>query len=199
MAERIMERAVELFWDQERGGFYDRPADPAAPALLANREKAFADTPLPGDNAVAARALNTLYLLTSQERWRELATKTLAAFAGAARQQGTFVGTYGMALEAHLHKPPQVVIMGPRQDQGTQALAEAAWRTYRPGRLVATYDPSTGAIEALPPAVAGAARVFQQDATPRAYVCVGETCAPPTSAPDEVAALVRDYGRFGGR
>jgi hypothetical protein len=198
-AERIMERTIQLFWDQERGGFYDRPADPAAPALLADREKAFADTPLPGDNAVAARALNKLYLLTSQERWHELATRTLAAFAGAARQQGTLVGTYGLALEAHLHQPPQVVIMGPRQDHGTQALAAAAWRTYRPGRLVATYDPSTVAIEALPPAVAGAARVFQHDATPRAYVCVGETCAPPTGAPDEVEALVRDYGRLGGR
>lgn len=128
MAERIMERAVQLFWDQERGGFYDRPADPAAPALLANREKAFADTPLPGDNAVAARALNTPYLLTSQERWRELATKTLAAFAGAAREQGTFVGTYGLALEAHLHKPPQVVIMGPRQDQ---------WASFR----ISTFPP----------------------------------------------------------
>ncbi len=199
MAERIMERAIQLCWDQERGGFYDRPADPTASALLADREKPFADTPLPGDNAVAARALDKLYLLTSQQRWRTLADKTLAAFAGAARQQGTFVGTYGLALEAHLHKPPQIVIMGPRQDTQTQALAAAAWRTYRPGRLVATYDPSTVAIEALPPAVAGAARVFQQDATPRAYVCVGETCAPPTSTPDEVAALVRDYGRLGGR
>jgi uncharacterized protein YyaL (SSP411 family) len=199
LAARLMERAIQLFWDQERGGFYDRPADPAAPALLADREKAFADTPLPGDNAVAARVLDKLYLLTSQERWRGLAAKTLAAFAGAARQQGTFVGTYGLALHAHLYKPPQVVIMGPQQDTQTQALAEAAWRTYRPGRLVATYDPSTVAIEVLPPAVAGAAQVFRSDATPRAYVCVGETCAPPTSAPDEVAALVRDYGRVGGR
>src|SRR5712692_9909573 len=68
MAERIMERAIQLFWDQERGGFYDRPADPAAPALLADREKPFADTPLPGDNAVAVRALDKLSLLTSQER-----------------------------------------------------------------------------------------------------------------------------------
>jgi len=61
--------------------------------------------------------------------WRlsvERTIKLLSAFAGAARQQGTFVGTYGLALEAHLHKPPQVVIMGPRQDQGTQALAAAA-------------------------------------------------------------------------
>ncbi|MBI1723040.1 MAG: hypothetical protein HYR48_03945, partial [Gemmatimonadetes bacterium] len=31
-AERIMSRAVELFWDAEGGGFFDRVADPDAPA-----------------------------------------------------------------------------------------------------------------------------------------------------------------------
>src|SRR5262249_40733343 len=92
MAVRIMERAVQIFWDHERGGCYARPAAPAARALLADRENPFADPPLPGDNAVAARALDKLSLLTSQERWHALADKTLAAFAGAARQQGTFVG-----------------------------------------------------------------------------------------------------------
>jgi hypothetical protein len=148
---------------------------------------------------VAARALNKLYLLTSTDRWRDLADKTLTAFAGAAREHGLFAATYALAVETHLHKPPQVVIIGPRQEQRTQALAEAAWRTYRPGRLVASYDPSTVALETLPLAVAGAARVFKDDATPRAYVCVGETCAPPTTSPEEVATLVRDYGRIGPR
>lgn len=36
VAEQILERAVQLFWDPEQGGFYDRPADPAALALLAD-------------------------------------------------------------------------------------------------------------------------------------------------------------------
>lgn len=37
------------------------------------------------------------------------------------------------------------------------------------------------------------------DPTPRAYVCVGETCVPPTTEPAQVAELVRDYGRIGER
>jgi hypothetical protein len=198
-AAQILERAVQFFWDQDNGGFYDRPADPAALALLADRAKTFADSPLPGDNAVAARALIKLSLLTSADRWRALADQTLTAFAGAAKEHGRFAATYALAVEAALHKPPQVVIIGPHQDQRTHALTAAAWRTYRPGRLVASYDPSTVALDTLPPAVAGAAQVFKHDATPRAYVCVGETCAPPTTAPEEVATLVRDYGRLGPR
>lgn len=198
-AERVMDRAVELFWDEENGGFFDRAADPNAPALLADRAREYTDSPLPGDNAVAAVALEKLYLLTSGDRWRELAEKTLAAFAGAAREQGTFVGTYALAADAHLNKPPQTVIIGPAADSRTTALAEAAWRTFRPGRMVASYDPTRVALDSLPPAVAGAARVFGSDPTPRAYVCVGETCAPPTTEPAQVAELVRDYGRVGER
>ncbi len=199
MAEKIMNRAVEIFWDEEAGGFFDRPRDPSALALLADRGKDFTDTPLPGDNAVAAHTIDKLYLLTSRDRWRELADRTLGAFAGAAADYGIFAATYALAVETHFNKPPQVVIIGQRGDELTKALAVAAWRTYRPGRMVATYDPSTVALDSLPPAVAGAARVYRSDPTPRAYVCVGQTCAPPTSAPADVVALVRDYGRVGPR
>ncbi len=194
-AERIMNRAIVLFWARQAGGFYDRPADPSAPGLLTDRGKEYTDTPLPGDNAVAAHALEKLYLLTSDDRWRDRADRTLSAFAGAAAARGSYAATYALAAEAFLRKPPQVVIIGPPADRHTDQLATAAWRTYRPGRLVATYDPTTVVLDSLPEAVAGAARVFRRDATPRAYVCVGETCAPPTTSPAEVAALVRDYGR----
>ncbi len=196
-AEGIMRRAVAVFWDQRGGGFYDRAADPHAPALLTDRTKDFTDSPLPGPNAVAARALDKLYLLSSDERWRDLADKTLNAFAGGAADRGAFVATYGLAAEAHAQKPPQVVILGPVSDRRTSQLAEAAWRTYRPGRLVASYDPTKLKLDSLPQAVAGAARAFKADPTPRAYVCVGETCAPPTSTAAQVVILVRDYGRVG--
>jgi uncharacterized protein YyaL (SSP411 family) len=107
-AERLIGRAVQLFWDTRGGGFFDRPIEDKAPALLADRAKPYTDNPLPGENAVAARVLDKLYLLTGEDRWRELAEKTLTVFA-VARDLGTLVGTYGLALEAHLSKPPQVV------------------------------------------------------------------------------------------
>lgn len=198
-AERIMERALERFWDAEGGGFFDRPAEPDALALLADRAKEFLDTPLPGDNAVAARALEKLYLITTADRWRELAERTLAAFAAGARDRGSFAATYALAAEAHLRKPPQTVVIGSRQDPRTSALATAAWRTFRPGRLVAIYDPTSVVLDSLPEAVAGAARAFRGDPTPRAYVCVGETCAPPTTDAAAVTDLVRTYGLRGQR
>ena len=179
VAEPIMDRAVEDFWDRVGGRFFERPPDPDAPALLVDRAKDFTDSPLPGDTVVAARVLDKLYLLTGRDQWRGLAEQTLAAFAGVAQDASTFAGTYALAAEAHLNKPPQIVIIGPRGDQRTMALAEAAWRVFRPGRMVTTYDPTTVVLDSLPEAVAGAARVFAADPTPWAYVCVGTTCAPP--------------------
>lgn len=98
-----------------------------------------------------------------------------------------------------LRKPPQTVVIGPRNDTRTATLATAAWRTFRPGRLVAIYDPANVVLDSLPETVAGAARVFRGDPTPRAYVCVGETCAPPTTDDATVRELVRRYGLRGWR
>ena len=197
-AEQLTNRAVALFWDDRGGGFFDRRPEDRPLALLADRAKPFLDSPLPGENAVAARLLNRLYLITSDDRWRERAEKTLTTFAGA-RDLASFAGTYALNVEAYVRKPPQAVIIGPREDRQTAELATAARQTYRPGRMVLIYDPAETTADALPTAVGAAVRIFASDRTPRAYVCVGETCAPPTASAAEVATLVRDYGRVGRR
>jgi len=197
-AEKVMDRAVDRLWDDQGGGFFDRPPAADAEALLAARTREFVDTAMPGENAVAAEALNGLYLLTGEDRWRGLAQKTLAAFAGAASGGGSYAATFALAAEAYLHLPPHVVVIGRVRDPRTLALARAARATYRPGRLVAAYDPATVDLGSLPEAVAAAARVFQADTTPRAYVCVAETCAPPSTSPARVENLVRDFGRASG-
>ena len=60
--------------------------------------------------------------------------------------------------------------------------------------MVAVYDPTDLKLEGIPPAVAGAVKVFGTQGEPRAYVCTGSTCAPPTSDPNEVISLIGSYG-----
>jgi len=193
-ADRVMNRAVTRFWDSADGGFWDRPEEPEAVGLLADRGKVYGDSPLPGDNAVAAEALDELYLLTTNDRWRELAEGTLSAFAGEARGRGTFVASFALAAELFVDHTAQTVVIGASDDPRTGRLATAAWTTYRPGRLVTVYDPSAVSLDSLPEAVAGAIRAVGGEKGPRAYVCVGRTCAPPTDSPDRVRTLVRRYG-----
>ena len=74
-AEHVMDRTVSLLWDGTSGGFLDRQPGDGGAGLLAARDKPFIDTSLPGGNAVAARTLDRLYLLTSVDRWRDRAEK----------------------------------------------------------------------------------------------------------------------------
>jgi uncharacterized protein YyaL (SSP411 family) len=86
------------------------------------------------------------------------------------------------------------VIIGKKGHPKTQLLWKSARMTYRPGKIVAVYDPTELKVKDLPPAVAGAVKVFGLQGEPRAYVCAGTTCAPPTGDPNEVVTLVKSYG-----
>lgn len=120
--------------------------------------------------------------------------QTLEAFAGSAERYRSFVAAYALAAHYHLNQPAQAVIIGEKGDPRTKALWKLALATYRPGKIVAVYDPTELKLDSLPPAVAGAVKAFGGQKKPRAYVCAGSTCAPPTEESGEVIELVKDYG-----
>ena len=175
-------------------GFFDRVPEKNPLAALNRSVKNIADSPTASPNGVAAAVLNRLASLTNQEEYARKARETLEAFAGSAHQRGRFVAAYALAVHDHLHHPTQAVIIGKSTDLKTQRLWKSALTTYRPGKIVAVYDPTTVNLGNLPPAVAGAIKVYGVKGEPRAYICAGVTCAPPTTDPHEVATLVKTYG-----
>ena len=132
--------------------------------------------------------------MTNRLDYAQKAEETLEAFAGSAQRRGRFIAAYALAVHHHLNRPAQAVIIGKKNDPKTQSLWNVALTSYRPGKIIAVYDPSEVKLDNLPPAVAGAVKVFGVKGVPRAYICAGVTCAPPTTEPDEVAVLVKTYG-----
>lgn len=194
VAQDLMDYAVSAFWDPKGGGFFDRAAQGDALAALTRPFKDIDDNPSASSNGVAALVLDRLAYLTNHESYEQKALHTLEAFSGSVKGKGHVVGSYALAVHYHLNRSAQAVIIGKKDDHNTQALWKAALTTYRPGKLVAVYDPTTLNMKHLPPAVAGAVNVFGVQGEPRAYVCAGVTCAPPTKDPEEVAVLVKSYG-----
>ena len=194
VAKDLMELAITRFWDLKDGGFFDRHQESTALAALERPFKDYEDDPTASANAVAALVLDRLAYLTNDERYEKKALATLEAFAGVAEKYGAFAAAYALAVHYHLNRSAQAVIVGKKEDPNTKALWRAALRTYRPGKLVAVYDPAELKLDALPPAVAGAVKVFGVQGKPQAYVCAGSTCAPPTGDPNEVVTLVKSYG-----
>ncbi|HWP35456.1 MAG TPA: thioredoxin domain-containing protein, partial [Thermodesulfobacteriota bacterium] len=164
-AEQLVDHVHARYWDEADGGCTDlareRTAGPAADgtAVLAEPQKPYHDTPTPAPNAVLARVLVRLFHHTGRERYRDLARRTLAPFAGAARGQGLAAPTYFLALDEYLADPVHVVVVGPR-DEATEALHAAALRAWRPGTVVTVVhggEPGSPAAapERLPEAVRG--------------------------------------------
>jgi uncharacterized protein YyaL (SSP411 family) len=90
-ARQIMVWTIEHLWDAKGGGFFDSAPNPAAAGLLAIPRKEIRDTPSTSGNAVAAQVLNRLYYLTQETRFRDFARRTIEAFAGRTREEGTLV------------------------------------------------------------------------------------------------------------
>ena len=144
---------------------------------------------------MAAEVLTRLYYLTNNPKYRERAKDTLRAFAGGAEPPGIRAAGYALALDFLLNPPPHVVIIGRRSASETQALWRAALKAYRPGKIVAAYDPDEVRADALPPAVATAVKIGKLDPRPKTYVCVGLACSLPTTDPKKVADLIKNFGK----
>lgn len=184
-ARELMDYAHERFWDKDKGGFFDIATEPNALAVLQQRHKPIEDNPVASANAIAALALDKLYLLTHEEKYHKWAEETLKAFAGAGNALGTLGSAYALAVAHHLNHPATAVIVGKSDHPRTVGLWRASLGIYRPGKLVSVWDPEI-TNPPYPPA---------PDGTPLGYVCQGNTCSQPTRYPDRFAYLLKTFGR----
>ena len=192
-ARQVVDVMLARFRDREGGGLLDRPRGEAEVSrVLGEPYRPILDSPAPAGNSVAALTLLRLDALTHDPRYRERALEVLQAFAGSARRIATAMATYIRAVDWATAPVTTVVVVGAPGDGEAEALLRAALRTYRPRTVVRRLDPGDRAAvgelpEALRAMVTGEAR--------RAYVCVGQSCAPPVDRPEALVELLREFGR----
>ncbi len=78
-AEKLADKMVALFWDQQRGGFFSVAVDDAQ-ALIVRQKDRFDDA-LPAANAVAALALSRLYKRNGNQLYARYTQSTFSVFA----------------------------------------------------------------------------------------------------------------------
>lgn len=190
-ARALVARAVARFGAPD-GGFFDTPrrAAPSAPAP----RKRFADDDRPGGNALAALVLERLHALTNDPSYRALSRDTLAAIPIPA-EVGPSLATYAFALDLFANGAPHVVVAGKAGDARTRSLMRGALAAFRPGKIVAGYDPETSDVATVPPPVAAVLRQQAEAGEPRAYVCSGTVCSLPQNDPERLRELVERLGR----
>ena len=97
-AREMMDGAIDLFWDEPRGGFFST-ADDSEPLFV--RPKDVLDNPLPSGNGMAARILLRIAEATGERKYGEYAERTLRAMAP--WMERAPYGTETLALAAGMH------------------------------------------------------------------------------------------------
>jgi uncharacterized protein YyaL (SSP411 family) len=171
-ARRIVDRAVDLFADDERGGFYLAPRDGEP---LAARSKDLDDDPTPSGNSMMASLLVRLGRIWGDEALTARAEATLRLLAPAMARVPRPFSWALCALTLHLAPPRELAVVGDVRSD----VARAALTPFTPESVVAI-GPSDEV-----PLLAGKHLV---DGAPAVYVCERFACRAPATRPEELTA-----------
>jgi uncharacterized protein YyaL (SSP411 family) len=172
-ANRLARLAVELFADDERGGFFQTPGD--AERLVARR-KDLDDHPAPSGNSMLAYVLLRLARIYGDGELEERALSVLRLLGPALERAPSAFAWALVALDLHLATPRELAILGPPEAE----VARAALARWDPTAVVA-FGPAEDV-----PLLAGKTLV---DGRPAVYVCERFACRAPVVEP---AALASD-------
>src|SRR5207253_6263923 len=128
---RLALLAVELFADEERGGFFLAPAD--GEQLVARKKDLF-DHPVPSGNSMLAYVLLRLARIYGDDELERRAVGVLRLLAPAAARVPSAFGHALSALDLHLSPPREIAVVGPPESP----VARAALAPFDPNAVVAS-------------------------------------------------------------
>jgi len=181
-SRRLAEEARRLFWDGDKGIFFDTGIDQEA---LVVRPRNLFDNAVPSGSSVAIDWLLRLGVLFGEERDEALALEALRAMADLMRRHPSGFGRYLSALDFHLGPVAEIALVWPAGADAAsiEPLRDAVAGRYLPNRVV------VGAPEAAPEA-SGLPLLAERAAVgggPTAYLCRRYVCQMPVTTPDDLA------------
>jgi uncharacterized protein YyaL (SSP411 family) len=181
-ALELTHQALELFWDQENGGFFFYGED--AEQLII-RPKEIYDGALPSGNSVMLLNLLRLARLTGDGALSDKAERQVRTFAGEVADNPQACSFFMSGLDFYLGPTREVVIAGKSGDALVESMLKAVRRRFMPETVIA-FNPDDGAgtdLEKLAPFLKEQ-RAINGKAT--AYVCQNYACQAP----------ITDYQQF---
>ena len=181
-ARALGDELLRLFWDRERGGFFQTRSDAEA---LVVRPKELYDNAVPSGNSAAADVLQRLALLTGEAEYERAGVSALRLVRESMAQAPTGFGAALCALDLYISSAREVAIVGDPKDERTRALAaEVTSARFLPNHVLTVSAPQD---EASVEAVELLKDRLQIGGAPTAYVCEHFVCKLPVT---DVGALV---------
>jgi uncharacterized protein len=169
-ARRLALLAVELFADEEHGGFFLASAE--GERLVARKKDLF-DHPIPSGNSMLAFVLLRLARIYGDDEMERQAVGVLRLFGASLGRAPTELAHALNALDLYLATPKEIAIVGPPDSE----VARAALESFDPNAVVA-FGPAQGV-----PLLEGKELV---DGKPAVYVCERFVCQVPVTEAAEL-------------
>jgi uncharacterized protein YyaL (SSP411 family) len=170
-SHRLARVAIDLFADDEHGGFFVAPADGEE---LVARQKSLEDNPTPSGNSMLAFHLLRLARIWGDDELEQRAVGVLRLVRDVLAYAPQAFGWALCALDLQLSPPREVAVVG---DLGA-AVAEAALSRFEPNSVVAVGPDDTV------PLLEGKTTIEGKTAV---YVCERFACSAPVTDPAELA------------
>jgi len=180
-AEMLADKMIELFSDDEHGGFYHVPEGRKD---LMVRPKSGYDGAIPSGNAIAAQSLLKLYQLDGNADYLDVVEKSVRSFAADMKKSPIGFLRFGSLIEELTGPLQQVAIIGNGVEGSSNELLATINNQYMPGTVMA-YSPDGK--------VAGVALLADRsaiDGLPAAYFCHNFACEFPVTKPDDLQKLI---------
>jgi hypothetical protein len=188
LARGVAEAILAHFHDAADDTFFFSPDD--GEAILV-RVKDRLDHSIPSAASVACRLFLRLGTLVEPKLF-DLGARAVERMASAASTNPLGMSSAVALVDRLVRGSVDVVLVGPRSDAATRALAREVLRAHLSDRVLAWADPGDPrALEACRALADGK----PSHAVPVAYVCRGRACSAPVSDPSELGALLAEESR----
>ncbi len=181
-AERLLERTLADFRDEETGSFFNTASDHEK---LIIRYRDGADGATPSGNAVAAHALARLSYHLDRPELRHAAAGAIKAFGPLISRFPRAFATTLRAVDLLLEGPVEIALVGKKGSADLGALQRAVAEHYLPNRTAAVFEPGVDVGAAELPLLRGKDLV---DGVAALYICRDFACRAPITDPAAVAA-----------
>ena len=187
-AVSLNELMLDLFWDEDEGGFFLTPEDGEA---LLIRPKEIYDGALPSGNSIAMSNLLRLERMTANKNLSSKSQLAIQAFSGALKEVPSGYTQFMASLYFSLSASTEIVIVGDPQAKDTREMLSIIGSTFSPTTITLVKD-STSDNNILSELAPYTASYTSKNGKATAYVCRNYSCESPTSDPDDLRKFLQN-------
>ena len=186
-AVSLNELMLDLFWDEDEGGFFLTPEDGES---LLIRPKEIYDGALPSGNSIALSNLLRLERMTANKELGSKAKLVIQAFSGTLKEVPSGYTQFMASLYFSLSATTEIIIVGDPQAEDTREMLSIIGSTFSPIAITLVKD-STADNKILSKLAPYTTNYTSLNGKATAYVCRNYSCESPTSDPEKLKKFLQ--------